>query len=330
MDHGQYTYRPYPEIERVIVFPPVKGISTMLPGAEPFISIITLNYNQAAVTCEFLESTRKLNYSNYEILVCDMASSLDPTALINAGNYPKTKLLLSKKNLGFAGGNNWGMRQAKGDFIFIVNNDTEVTPDLLTCLLQPFYKDAAIGVSSPKIKFFFQPSIIQYAGFHPMNHFTGRTSTIGEMEPDKGQYNRPGQTAGAHGCAMMVKKEVIEKVGMFPEKFFLYYEEWDWSARIIKAGYKIWYAADATIYHKESMSVGKTNPMKVFYHTRNRILYMRRNTKWYQQFIFFLFFLVFVMPKYVIGYLRKGEYEQLKNFFRGVAWNLYSSSYSSV
>jgi GT2 family glycosyltransferase len=302
----------------------------MVPGAEPLISIITLNYNQPAVTCEFLESTRQLNYSNYEILVCDMASSMDPTGIINAGNYPKTKVLRSNKNLGFAGGNNWGMRRAKGDFVFIVNNDTEITPDLLHALLQPFYNDGTIGVTSPKIKFFYQPSIIQYAGFNPMNHFTGRTSTIGEMEPDNGQHDTPGQTSGAHGCAMMVKKEVIDKVGMFPEKFFLYYEEWDWSARIRKAGYKIWYTANATIYHKESMSVGKKNPMKVFYHTRNRILYMRRNTKWYQQLVFFLFFLVFVIPRYVVGYLRKGEYDQLKNFFKGAVWNLYSSSYSKV
>ena len=302
----------------------------MLPGAEPFVSIITLNYNQTAVTCEFLESARKLNYSNYEILVCDMASDTDPSPLILSGNYPKTKLLLSNQNLGFAGGNNWGMRQAKGDFIFIVNNDTELTPDLVKQLLEPFYRDPQVGVTSPKIKFFFQPDTIQYAGFNPMNHFTGRTSTVGEMQKDNGQFDTPGETFGAHGCAMMIKKEVIDKVGMFPERFFLYYEEWDWSARIRAAGYKIWYTANATIYHKESMSVGKKNPMKVFYHTRNRILYMRRNSRWYQQLVFFPFFIFFVIPSHVIGYFRKGEFAQMKNFFRGFIWNLYSSRYSKV
>lgn len=302
----------------------------MLHGEEPFISIVTLNYNQAAVTCEFLESTRLLTYSNYEILVCDMASGIDPTAMILAGNYPKTKVLRSDINLGFAGGNNWGMRQAKGDFIFIVNNDTEVTPDLLQLLLEPFYNQPSIGATSPKIKFFFQPGLIQYAGFNPMNPFTGRTSAVGEKQHDSGQYDKPGETFGAHGCAMMVKKEVIEKTGMFPEKFFLYYEEWDWSARIRRAGYRIWYAANASIYHKESVSVGKNNPMKVFYHTRNRILYMRRNTRWYQQLVFFPFFVFFVMPRHIIGYLRRREFEQLKFFLKGFAWNLCSSSNSEV
>lgn len=105
----------------------------------PLISIITLNYNQEKITCEFLESTRKLNYKNYEVLVCDMASNTSPAQLINSGNHPNTKVFLSEKNLGFSGGNNWGMRIAKGDFFFIVNNDTEVTDNLLDELLQPFF-----------------------------------------------------------------------------------------------------------------------------------------------------------------------------------------------
>ncbi|MBC7904931.1 MAG: glycosyltransferase family 2 protein [Gemmatimonadaceae bacterium] len=302
----------------------------MADSLQPLISIVTLNYNQTAVTCEFLESTRKLNYQNFEILVCDMASDIDPTPLIASGNYPRTTLLLAGKNLGFAGGNNWGMRQAKGDFIFIVNNDTEVTPDLLDKLIAPFYADNSIGVTSPKIKFFFHPDTIQYAGFNPMNPYTGRTTTVGEMEKDEGQHDKPGTTFGAHGCAMMVKREVIDSVGMFPEKFFLYYEEWDWSARIKKAGYKLWYCADTTIYHKESMSVGKKNPMKVYYHTRNRILYMRRNAKWHQKIIFYLFFLIFAAPKAALSFLVQGKFEHLKNFCRGIAWNFYTSSSSPI
>lgn len=302
----------------------------MLKEKQPLISIITLNYNQTEVTCEFLESTKKLNYRNFEILVCDMASTVNPTGLITAGNYPNTKLLLSPDNLGFAGGNNWGIRQAKGDFIFCVNNDTEVTEDLLDKLLQPFFDDPAVGATSPKIMYFFQPGVIQYAGFNRMNLFTGRTTTVGDKEKDEGQYNVSAPTYGAHGCAMMVSREVIEKVGMFPEKFFLYYEEWDWSARILKAGYKIWYKADALIYHKESVSVGKNSPMKVYYHTRNRILYIRRNGNFFQVFIFTLFFIFFTIPKSIVNYSFRRQYQQLKYFIKGVVWNLHSSSYSKT
>jgi len=302
----------------------------MLKDDLPFISIITLNYNQTSVTCEFLESARHLSYPNYEILVCDMASDKDPSSLIKSGNYPHTQLLLCKENLGFAGGNNWGMRQAKGDFIFIVNNDTEVTPDLLDKLLQPFQENKLIGVSCPKIKYFHEPTVIQYAGFNPMNPYTGRTTVIGEREEDRGQHNHSRPTYGAHGCAMLVSRQVIEKVGMFPEKFFLYYEEWDWSLRIMRAGYKIWYTADAVIFHKESVSVGKNNPMKVYYHTRNRILFMRRNVNFFQMIIFTGFFILLTIPKSLIGYLARGEKQQLKYFMKGVFWNIYSSSYSKV
>ncbi len=257
------------------------------------VSIITLNYNQAAVTKEFLESSKGLLYRNFEILVCDMASGTNPATVFNPSDYPNTRLLLSDKNLGFAGGNNWGMRQALGEFVFVVNNDTELTPDLIHRLLEPFSLQKNIGVTCPKIKYFDNKDIIQYAGFQPMNPYTGRTASIGDMEYDRGQYNISGPTNGAHGCAMMIKKSVIENTGMFPEKFFLYYEEWDWSARILKSGYIIWYASEATIFHKESMSVGKDNPMKVYYLNRNRILYMRRNSGLIHLIPFTLFFTFF-------------------------------------
>jgi hypothetical protein len=302
----------------------------MPDGNLPFISIITLNYNQTDITCAFLESTRKLEYPNYEILVCDMASASDPAPKILAGNYPNTRLLKCKKNLGFAGGNNWGMRQAKGEFLFIVNNDTEVTPRLLHKLIEPFFEDPEIGVTCPKIKYYSNPNIIQYAGFNPMNVYTGRTTSIGLMEEDRGQHNISRTTSAAHGCAMMVKREILEKVGMFAEKFFLYYEEWDWSARITKAKYKIWYTAEAEIYHKESITVGKSNPIKVYYHTRNRILYMRRNSNVFQFSIFSLVFVFFVVPKTLLIYFFKKEFLQLRYFIKGILWNLRSTSSSPI
>lgn len=294
------------------------------------VSIITLNYNQASITADFLESSKSLDYHNYEIMVCDMASQVNPATIFNVSDFPKTRLLHSDKNLGFAGGNNWGLRQAKGDFFFIVNNDTELTPGIIRLLLQPFFQNPEVGVVCPKIKYFEDRRIIQYAGFGPMNRYTGRTSAIGDMEPDNGQYNISGITNGAHGCAMMVKKEVVEKTGMFPEKFFLYYEEWDWSVRIQEAGYLIWYQSEATIYHKESMTVGKDNPLKAYYLTRNRILFMRRNSTAFRLFIFCIFFTFFSMPKAILSYLKNRQILQLKWFLKGVWYNLTHSSSSEV
>src|SRR5258708_3982343 len=294
---------------------------------QPLISIVTLTWNQTEVTCQFLESTRSLTYKNYEILVCDMGSDIDPTARINAESYPHTRVLRSEKNLGFTGGNNWGMRQAKGDFVFIVNNDTEVTPELLDVLVEPFFQDPTIGVTCPKIRFYQQPDMIQYAGFNPINVLTGRTTAVGSKEIDKGQCDTSGYTHGAHGCAMLVSREVIEKIGMFPENFFIYYEEWDWSARILKAGYHIYYQAKGLIFHKESITMGKQSAIKVYYHTRNRILYMRRNTSFGQFAVFISFFILFSAPKAVFTYVVKRQFKHLKSFLKGLTWNLNASKY---
>jgi hypothetical protein len=264
-------------------------------GQQPLVSIITLNYNQAIITGEFLESSKKLLYPNFEILICDMGSSEDPEKIFNISDYPNARLLRNKINLGFAGGNNWGFHQARGEFIFIVNNDTNLTPDIIQRLVEPFSQNPLIGIVCPKIKYFDDPRIIQYAGFRPMNPFTGRTSSIGDHETDKGQYNVSGTTNGAHGCAIMIKKEVIEKTGLFPENFFLYYEEWDLSARVQKAGYLIWYQSEATIHHKESMTVGRENPMKTYYLTRNRILYMRRNSAPFNFLVFSIYRIRFLV-----------------------------------
>lgn len=296
----------------------------------PLISIITLNYNQVDVTCAFLQSTTTLLYPNVEIIVCDMNSDENPTSKITALQLKNVQLLLSNKNLGFAAGNNLGMSQAKGDYVFIVNNDTEVTPTLLDDLMAAFKKDASIGVVSPKIKYYDHPDTIQYAGFNKMNLYTGRTSTIGDKEIDNGQYDKGSYTWGAHGCAMLVKKEVIEKTGRFPAVFFLYYEEWDWSCRILKAGFNIYYEPKAVIYHKESMSVGKGSTLKTYYLNRNRILFIRRNSNAFQGMVFYCYYLLFAVPKNIISYSITKQFNHLRAYLKAVSWNFTHSTASEV
>lgn len=295
---------------------------------KPLVSIIILNFNQLGVTCEFLDSTKQLTYPNYEIIMVDNASKENPGELIKA-KYPHVKLIVSDKNLGFTGGNNLGIKAAKGDYFFIVNNDTEVTPDLLERVVETFDIDKSIGVVSPKIKYFSNPDTIQYAGFSEVNPFTGRGKTYGGKKLDNGDFDTPGYTAYAHGAAMMVKREVVEKVGMLPDLFFIYYEELDWSAHIRRAGYKIYYQPKGLIFHKESITMGKESAMKAYYHTRNRILFMRRNTKIYQFPVFVLFLIFVIVPRSIIKYLFNGQFTHLKMFVKGVCWNLYSPKYSN-
>lgn len=288
---------------------------------KPLVSFISVNYNQAKVTCELLESLKQLTYPNVEVIIVDNGSSEDPSPFISNA-YPETKLIKSGKNLGFAGGNNIGIEAAKGDYLFFVNNDTEVTPDIVEHLLARFETDPQIGMISPKIRYFQQPNLIQYAGYTPINPYTARNNAIGHLEEDKGQHNEARPTAYAHGAAMMVKKEVIERVGMMPETFFLYYEELDWCEQIRRGGYTIYYEPKSLIYHKESISVGKMSTLKTYYMARNRVLFMRRNASKRHLTVFLLFLMFLTVPKNLLGYLKKFELAHIKAFFSGLLWNI--------
>lgn len=289
--------------------------------SSPLISIIALNYNQLQVTCEFLDSLGTLTYPNIEVIVVDNASTEDPEPHIRL-HYPEVILIKSQRNLGFTGGNNLGIRAAKGMYYFIVNNDTEVTPDMLEKLLEPFSTDDAIGVVCPKIRYHSNPEMIQYAGFTEINPFTGRNRSVGGNEIDKGQHDTPGYTAYAHGAAMLVKREVVEKVGMMPEIYFIYYEELDWSAQIRRSGYNIYYQPKAVIFHKASVTMGRESANRAYYFNRNRVLFMRRNTNAIQFLFFTIFLLLVLIPKNTLRYLTKRQPQHLANFYKGLIWNI--------
>jgi len=288
----------------------------------PLVTIITVNYNQVAVTHEMLASVQHLTYPALEVIVVDNGSPTNAFTAADAARYPNVKLLSSAKNLGFAGGNNLALREAQGAYALLINNDTELTPDLIERLLEPMEANPAIAIVCPKIRYYQPENLIQFAGYRPLNGYLGQTTPYGGKEVDQGQYDQPGPTHFAHGAAMMVRRSAWEQVGLMAEEFFLYYEELDWSCQFRRAGYQIYYQPTALVRHKESVSVGKANPLKVYYVTRNRIYFMRRNTRGLQRLLFFLFFIVLAVPKHVLTYLLKGQRAYLSAFVRGVGWNV--------
>lgn len=287
---------------------------------KPLVSIITINFRDADVTCALLDSIRMHDYQPVEVLVVDNGSLQDCSQQFQA-HYPDVKVIISKKNLGFAGGNNLGIQEAKGKYLFFVNNDTVFTEGLIENLIKRF-NTPKVGAVGPKIHYFDQPGTIQFAGFTAVNPITGRNKTIGERERDQGQYDTAVEMPYIHGAAMMLSKEVIEEVGGMPEAYFLYYEELDWCQQIRRAGYRIYYEPTALIYHKESMAVSKLSHLKIYYLTRNRILFMRRNATAFQLIPFILFFSFITCPKWVIQYALTGSFGALKAFLKAVCWNL--------
>jgi len=292
------------------------------------VSIITVNYNETATTCGLLDSIRRQGCPDVEIIVVDNASRENPAPIFQAG-YPEVKYIRSEWNFGFAGGNNLALPFASGEYIFFVNNDAEIEPGCIEQLLQHFENHPNTGIVSPLICYFPEPEandvsgkrppyIVQYAGMTPVSPFTGRNLTLGEREPNCGQFVQPRPTAYAHGAAMMVPRKVLEQVGPMWEGFFLYYEELDWCERIRRAGFEVWVEPRALVWHKESLTLGKMGTAKTFYLTRNRMLFMRRNFNAGRLAVFFVFLLLVTLPKNGLRYIFKGDFENFKAFLRGV------------
>jgi GT2 family glycosyltransferase len=229
---------------------------------------------------------------------------------------------LSEANLGFAGGNNIGIRMAKGKYLLLINNDTEVEPGFLEPLVEKMEKNPQIGVVSPKIRYFFDQQRIQYAGYTPMNPYTIRNNGVGFNEMDAGQYERDLQTNFAFGAAMMIPVNVAREVGLMADIFFLYYEELDWVQRIKDAGYQVWYVHNSLVYHKDSVTTGRMSPLKIYYLNRNRILYMRRNIHGKTAFISTIYQLLMAIPKNMLVFLFKGQLKLFCAYKNAVLWHL--------
>lgn len=288
------------------------------PSAAPLVSVISINYNHADVTCQMLESLTKVTYPNIEIIILDNGSEEDPSMIRD--RFPGITLIENGENLGFAGANNLGICMSKGKYILLLNNDTVVTPGFLEPLVAKMESDPRIGAVSPKIRFFFKPNVIQFSGMTNINPFTVRSKGVGYGLEDCGQFEEDTITAYAHGAAMMVSREVVEKVGLMSLAFFLYYEELDWGFRIRQAGYILYYVHNSLIYHMESVSTGAMSSVKTYYMNRSRILYMRRNVRGIKATIPILFLLFVTIPKNMALYLIQGKFDLFRAYCRAVGW----------
>lgn len=287
----------------------------------PLVSIITVNYNQAGVTCALLESLNKITYPNIEVIVIDNASPDDDPSVIKE-KYPNVVFIQNPINYGFAAGNNFGLMRARGEYVLLLNNDIEVDPGFLEPLVNKLQNNPKIGAVSPKIKFYYQPDTLQYAGYTPFNVVTMRNAAIGYWQKDTGQFNNDRETAYAHGAAMLVPMKVVKEVGLMSYIFFLYYEEADWCARIKAAGYQIWFVHNSQVLHKESVSTGRLSALKIYYQNRNRIVFMRRNVFGKNFIVGLLYQLFIAVPKNAFSYLLKGKIKLFLAYYKAIGWNI--------
>ena len=287
---------------------------------QPKVSIITVNFNQPEVTADLLKSLSCLNYTNWELILVDNGSPQKSSAYLKK-DFPFIKHISCPENLGFAGGNNVGLLYATGDYAFLTNNDTEVTPNLVSVLVEYLQNHPQCGIACPKIKYFYAPDTIQYAGAVGLHPLTSRSYDIGYLEKDDGRFNDTRTTDLPNGAAMMIPMDKMNKVGKMSEIFFLYYEELDWGARFKKAGFTIDYVGTTEIFHKESVSTGKNSAFKTFYIYRNRFLYIRRNYKGFKWLIAGSFFVLIASPVHLVKYAMKKEWGHVKAIAKALSWN---------
>lgn len=282
------------------------------------ISFITITYNGLNDTCELIDSIHNIVKSTtYEIIVVDNASKINEAEIIK-DRYPDVVTIRSEVNLGFSGGNNLGIKQTKGDYLFLINNDTYILEDNLNQLITHLEEDCFIGGCSPKICYADSPQILQFAGFTELSPITLRNETIGNKQTDCAQYDTVFPTAYLHGAAMLIKKKVIEQVGFMPDIYFLYYEEIDWSTAIRNKGYKLIYDPCATIYHKESQSAGLNSTLQAYYLTRNRLLYAYRNLSGHKRLLSIAYQTLVSSTKNSLLYLLKGNIPYSLSIWKGV------------
>ncbi|MCC6544980.1 MAG: glycosyltransferase family 2 protein [Nitrospirae bacterium] len=292
----------------------------------PHVTIIILNWNGKDDTIECLKSVEKINYADYDILLIDNGSDDDSVKVFKNlyHNNPRIRLIENEKNLGFAEGNNIGIREALkrgSDYILLLNNDTVVKDDFLGELVKVGEEDKRYGIIGPKIYFWGVKKIIYAAGGGVIGRL-GQPLLTGLLREDRGQYDKEGETGFITGCALLIRREAVEKTGLLDEDYFFFFEDLDWNIRAKREGFLIAYAPKSIVWHRASSAVGFKSPNYYYYMTRNRILFVRKNFSVFSFIFLFLPYFIFYRYLWLITKLsvnRKWEHVRAVN--RGVWWH---------
>jgi len=247
---------------------------------EPSVYIIILNWNGGRDTIESVESCRRLTYPNFRILIVDNGSTDGSEAFIRE-KFPDQEIIQTGANLGFAGGNNTGVRYAierRADYVWLLNNDATVAPDALAQLVRTAGADERIGMVGSKIVYSENSGLLWYAGANLDFDTPWLMHHRGLGQEDTGQYGKVEETGFVTGCSLLARREMLLEIGLMDENFFLYFEDSDLSVRAKKAGWKLFYCPASRIYHKVSLSVGGADsPVMLYYYSRNFLYFVNKN-----------------------------------------------------
>jgi len=244
----------------------------------PSVAIIVLNWNGLTDTLACLRSLAGVDYPAYEVVVVDNGSTDGSVAALREA-FPQATLIENPENLGFAAGNNVGLRYALSrgsDYALLLNNDTEVAPDFLLQMMAAAESSHDVGMVGPTIYYHAQPDLIWTAGGR-VDWGRGREVYMVAIDTvDAGQLgDAPRPVDVVSGCALLVKHALLEMVGLLDERFFNYYEDTEWCLRARRAGFEILHAPSAKVWHKIPLDARDCSPRVHYYMTRNHLLLLK-------------------------------------------------------
>jgi len=289
----------------------------------PKVVVIVLTWNSENDIIECLVSLRLLKYPNYEIIVVDNAST-DRTPNIVKDNFPDVTLIINKKNLGFGGGFNVGIKEAirrKADYIVCLNSDIVVDEHFLLELVKVGELSENVGGLCPIAYYYDQPNRINGAGgIVRIIH----SKVFGCGEIDRGQYNKTKETRMLCGPALVLKRKALLDIGFFDTEYFYGPEDMDMALRLIKKGYKIMFVPHAKLWHKRRGATGgRITPLNMYFHVRNFLLFANKHaSNKLELFISVLYFWLFDFPLTLLRALIFGGKHYVDAVIKGIIWHI--------
>jgi len=296
----------------------------------PKAFIIVLNWNGLQDTVACLESLKAVRYQNFHVIVVDNGSKGNDANILEEKHGDFATVIRNDENRGFAEGNNVGIRRAlqqSADYILLLNNDTIVDPDFLGAMIVEAEIRSDVAILGPMI-YYYPPhgsgddEIIWSAG----GKFTRRIAQpfhIGLGEADRGQFDGPKKVDYVTGCALLIKREVVERIGLLDENYFAYFEDLDWNLSAHEAGYSILFVPGAKIWHKASSSSGYMSPTYIYLNTRNRILFAKKHLTPFDLLLFFMPFFLAVRFVRILSMISARKRDGVKATVAGILDGVY-------
>src|SRR3989344_2530388 len=276
----------------------------------PLVTIIVVNWNGGETFRNCLKSLKKLSYRNWELIVVDNGSTDGTQDLATIRN---------SSNLGFATANNQGWQEAHGQYILLLNNDTLVEPDFLTKLVAHIEAHPEVGVVQPKIKIMDNSQYLDTVG--SFLTWTGFLQHWGYLQADRAEFAKEAEIFSAKGACMLIRRQVIDKVGLFDSDFGSYFEETDFCWRVWLAGWRILYYPHTYILHKVGFTSKRLDPIGVNYHSfKNRLCSLIKNLQLSSFYILLIHLSILINLS--IFYLVRLQVSKFNMIWKAISWNI--------